>query len=212
MAITDSREKIISKRGYRKDISGDQYDLYLSSYPVAANYLMERLAGRGKVVAELCCGVGVTLETLAKVFNHLIGVELDANALAHCRKNLEREGVLNKVTLINGDVSDEVLLRNIKADLVIYDIPYWVSLKLPDGTDILEKNPNFETLVVKIKELITEDIVVFAPPWFEYPLAERVFGKCEFQKIYINGRYDRNYIFSGNLVNQEGVAEKQLRY
>ena len=53
----DTREKIILKRGYRKNIFGTRDDLYISNYPVAAKYLAQRIGNQRKVLVELCCGV-----------------------------------------------------------------------------------------------------------------------------------------------------------
>ncbi len=212
MAINDTREAIIAKRGYRKDIKGDQYSLYLSNYPISAKYLARRLENKGKILAELCSGVGVTLEAVSDKFEKLIGVELNMEILEYCRQNLKSAGLMNKVDLIQGNITNEDLLKNIKADVVVYDIPYWVSKELPDGTNVLDKNPDLSELLKNVRKYITNNIVVFAPHYFEYSKIKNMVGECEFQKIYINGKYDRNYIFFGNLIRNQGITEQRLNY
>jgi len=212
MAINDTREAIIGKRGYRKNIKGDQYSLYLSNYPISAKYLARRLENKGKILAELCSGVGVTLEAVSSKFEKLIGVELSAEILEYCRQNLESAGLINKVDLIRGDVADEDLLKNIKADVVIYDIPYWVSKELPGRTNVLDKNPDLNELIDNVRKYITDNIVVFAPRYLEYSNIKNSAVECEFQKIYINGKHDRNYIFFGNLIENQGITEQKLSY
>lgn len=212
MAISDTREAIIGKRGYRKDIKGDQYSLYLSNYPISAKYLARRLENKGEILVELCSGVGVTLEALSSKFEKLIGVELNVEILEYCRQNMKSAGLMSRVDLIQGDITDEDLLKNIKADVAIYDIPYWVSKKLPDGTNVLDKNPDLSELLKNVRKYITNNIVVFAPHYLDYSNTKNRVGECEFQKIYINGKYDRNYIFFGNLIEDQGITEQRLNY
>ena len=212
MAINDTREAIIGKRGYRKDIKGDQYSLYLSNYPISAKYLAGRLENKGKILVELCSGVGVTLEALSNKFEKLIAVELNVEILEYCRQNMKSAGLMSKVDLIQGDITDEDLLKSIKADVAIYDIPYWVSKELPDGTNVLDKNPDLSELLKNVRKYITNDIVVFAPHYFDYSNIKNRVGECEFQKIYINGKHDRNYIFFGNLIENQGITEQRLNY
>jgi 16S rRNA G966 N2-methylase RsmD len=212
MEIHNTREAIIARRGYRENIKGDQYSLYLSSYPIAVEYLAGRLENKGKIVAELCSSVGVTLEAIASKFEKLIGVEINPEVLEYCRQNLKAAGLMNKVTLIQGDISDESLLQSIQADVVIYDIPYWFSGESSDGINLQSKNPDLVEILGKIRRYITDDIVVFAPPYLEYDSIRNTVGECEFQKIYINDRYDRNYIFFGSLLERPGITEKRLEY
>src|SRR3989344_590461 len=194
MAINDTREVIIAKRGYRKDIKGDQYSLYLSNYPISTRYLAGRLENKGKILVELCSGVGVTIEALSNKFEKLICVELDPEILEYCRQNMKSAGLMGKVDLIQGDITDEDLLKNIKADVVIYENPY------------------LSELLKNVRKYITDDIVVFAPHYFDYSNIKNMAGECEFQKIYINGKHDRNYIFFGNLIENQGITEQRLSY
>ncbi len=209
MPITDSRESIIQKRGYLSTIAGDQYSLYLSNYPVAAKYLVQKIKNKGTSVAELCCGIGITLTFLSQTFEKVTGVELDSQVPADCKHNLAGT---DNVTLIQGDVTNETILKGIHADIVIYDVPYWVSKNLPDGSNVLDHNPDLAILTRKIRESITKNIIIFAPPFITYEEASKLLGLCELQKVFINDRYDRNYIYLGNLIETEGVTEIRLTY
>lgn len=210
MAITDTKEQIITKRGYRADIHGDQYILYLSNYPVSAKYLATRL--KGDTLLELCCALGITLEALSDNFKKIIGVDIDPKVLEDCRQNLKDSGLLNKIELVQGDISDENLLKSFKAEVVIYDIPYWVSKDLPDGTNVLDKNPNLKFVIETIRKHITQNIIIFAPPYMKYETIKELLGECEYEQIYINGRYDRNYIYFGNIIKNQGIQKKELTY
>lgn len=210
MAITDTKEQIITKRGYRTGIHGDQYTLYLSNYPIAAKYLATRL--KGGILLELCCALGITLEALSDNFKELIGVDIDPKVLEDCRHNLKDGELLNKIELVQGDISNESLLKSFKADVVIYDIPYWVYKELPDGTNVLDKNPELKFVIETIRKYITQNIVIFAPPYMEYETIKKLLGECEYEQIYINGRYDRNYIYFGRLIKNQGINKKELTY
>lgn len=212
MAITDSRETIIAKRKYSETIKGSQYDLYLSNYPSSADYLAIRIGDSEKTLAELCCGIGITTERMARVFKKITAIELNNETIACCRENIRKAGLLDKVTLLQGDVADSSTLKGVSADIVIYDIPYWVSKTLEDGTDILTKNPKLVDVVNSIKRTITDDIVIFAPPSLTHQDAKDLLGEHEYERITINGRYDRNYIYLGGLIRRLGITNMKLHF
>jgi len=204
-----SREAIINKRKYRPDILGDELSLYISNYPQAAKHLIKKIKGKGNSVVELCCGIGVTLELLADNFPSVIGVDIDNQVLIYCDKNLQTAGLRNKVTLVQGDINQEEVLKNIKADLVIYDIPYW-NIGLTENTGLDQKNPKLEEIIHKIRHLITKNIVIFSAPHFTKQMADHVLGENEFEEIYINGKHDRNYIYLGELAANNVKKEIEL--
>lgn len=210
MRNNDTRDLIIKRRGYRKNIQGDKFSLYISSYPVAIKYLKARIGDKNKRLAELCCGVGVTLGYLGTAFNHITGVDIDKNILAGCEFNLKAVGLLEKTTLILGDINNDDVLRRIKADLVIYDIPFWSPYKYINKGNLTKNNPLLKFTIQRIKRFITNDIIVFCSPKSNYSIIRNELGPCEFQKIYINGKHDRNYIYLGGLRQKYGVTEINL--
>lgn len=210
MKTTETRDSIIQRRGYRQDIAGDKFSLYISSYPVAIEYLNQRIEDSSKTLAELCCGVGVTLEHIAGAFQHVIGVDIDEQVLADCKINLQSAGLVQKSTLVCGDINDEEILKQIKANLVIYDIPFWHPHEYENRGDLISKNPSLNSTVEKIRKFITKDIVIFCSPNFDYDMICEQLGPCEFQKVIINGKHDRNYIYLGDLKQEEGITELKL--
>lgn len=210
MDTSEKRDSIIRRRGYRKDIVGDKFSLYISSYPVAIKYLGKRIGNQNKTLVELCCGVGVTLENIAEFFEQIIGVDIDKKILKQCQHNLKNSGVSEKSTLILGDINDEELLKKIKADIVIYDVPYWLPHKSKKQDDLMSKNPPLGVTIEKIRKYITKDIVIFCSPHFEYSSVKVEAGQCEFQKVHINGKYDRNYVYLGNLIQKDGITKIKL--
>ncbi|MBI4177300.1 MAG: methyltransferase domain-containing protein [Candidatus Aenigmarchaeota archaeon] len=207
METGETRDAIIKRRNYRNNVSGDASSLYISSYPVSVMYLKNRIGDGNKTLAELCCGVGMTLEHIGDAFRRLIGVDVDKNVLSACSENLEAVGLLPKTTLVCGDITDDVL-RRIKADIVIYDVPFW---GLPEnGGRVADTNPSLKKLIRKIRKYITSEIVVYCPPNYDYDTVLGQAGKCEYQKIFINGKYDRNYVYLGSLIHTNGITRINL--
>jgi tRNA G37 N-methylase Trm5 len=203
----EMRTDIITARCYNPDISGDELSLKIASYPTTARYLATRLKNEGDIVCELCCGIGVSLIELAKSFKKVIGVDNDLAVIEDCDKNLESAGIMN-YEILHGDVSDRNLLNRIKADVVLYDIPYWSTHA--GQVDPEKQNPDLQQLIADIRELITDKIVIYAPTHMTYAEATSVLGPCEFMQIYMNGKHDRNFIFLGGLAKQAGKTKIEV--
>jgi 16S rRNA G966 N2-methylase RsmD len=191
------RDEIIQTRGYDHNIAGDELSLKIASYPSTARYLAKRLEPTGDTVCELCCGIGVSLLELSKSFDKVIGIDNDPNVIADCEQNLNRSGIAN-FELICGDVSDRGLLAKIKADVVLYDIPYWSSHG--GMVDPGRQNPDLQQLIADITEIVTPNIVIYAPTHMTYKGVRDKLGDCEYVEIFINGKHDRNFIFLGGLI------------
>lgn len=201
------RNDIIQNRGYDHNIAGDELSLKIASYPSTARYLAERLKHQGDTVCELCCGVGVSLLELSKSFSKVIGVDNDAAILADCRQNLTQAGITN-FEILCGDVSDRGLLHKIKADVVLYDIPYWSSHE--GKVDPERQNPDLIQLIADISEVITPNIVIYAPTHMTYETAKDQLGECDYVEVYTNGKHDRNFIFLGNLIEITGISRIEV--
>ncbi|MEO0330659.1 MAG: class I SAM-dependent methyltransferase [Bacteroidota bacterium] len=205
-----TREDIVNYRGYRKDIKGDKFSLYISNYPANAQYLRSRIGNPEQVLAELCCSIGVTLEYLALGFKKVIGVDLDKDILEECRTNLEESGLTAQAELIRGDVFDDNVLRNIKADTVVYDIPFWYPHKQENQGSLIDKNPPLEELISKIRKYITYDIIIFSPPEWSYEYFSKKLGVIEYEQVFIDGQHNRNQIYLGDLVKAEGLTKVEI--
>lgn len=205
-----TKQDIIDRRGYRQNIKGDRFSLYISNYPSNATYLASRLGNPNLVLAELCCSIGITLEYLAPVFRQVIGVDIDQNILETCESNLKEAGQLHKTQLIQGDVFDDELLKQITADIVIYDIPYWYPHKQENKGDLIAKNPPLKELIRKIERYICSDIVIFSPPEWEYDYFKSELGVIEFEQVFINETHNRNQIYLGDLIQERGKTKITL--
>ena len=201
------RTDIIQTRGYDKNTAGNELSLKIASYPSTARYLTERLKGKGGTVCELCCGIGISLLELAESFGKVIGVDCEPEVIADCKENLTRAHV-NNYELLCGDVSDKKLLAQIKADIVLYDIPYWSSHE--GQVDPERQNPDLKELIRNIRSSVTPNIVIYAPTHMTYDDVRLELGECEFAEVFISGRHDRNFIFLGELIEKEGKSRVEV--
>lgn len=200
-------QDIIDRRGYRKNIEGDKFSLFISNYPSNANYLRSRIGNSKFVLAELCCSIGVTIEYLAPAFKKVIGVDIDKDTLQTCKTNLIASGFKDKVELILGDVFDDNLLKSIEADIVIYDIPFWYPHQQENQGDLVAKNPPLEELIKKVQDFITPNIIIFSPPEWSYESFKKQIGLIEFEQVFIEGTHNRNQIYLGDLIKHVGETE-----
>ncbi|MBC7868824.1 class I SAM-dependent methyltransferase [Candidatus Saccharibacteria bacterium] len=201
------RDDIIQSRKYNPQIAGDELSLKISSYSKTARYLAGRLQGKGATVCELCCGVGVSLVELAVSFDKVIGVDNSQLVIDDCRANLEHAQITN-YELILGNVSAKNVLQKIYADVVLYDIPYWSNHS--GKVNPAKQNPNLGKLISNIRELITEDIVVYAPAHITYETIRNELGQCEYLEVWLNSKHDRNFIFLGSLIQTIGETKIEL--
>jgi hypothetical protein len=104
--------------------------------------------------------------------------------------------------LLCGDVSDRNLLAKIKADVVLYDIPYWSSHE--GKVDPERQNPDLRQLITDITETVTPNIVIYAPTHMTYEEVRAKLGDCEYIEVFTNGKHDRNFVFLGGLIEKDG--------
>ncbi len=208
MAYDDiSIQDIIERRGYPKDIKGDKFSLFISNYPSNARYLRSRLGNPDFVLAELCCSVGISLQYLAPGFRKVIGVDIDREVLEMCKANLVQSGQYQLAELVAGDVFDDRVLEKIKADIVIYDIPYWYPHTQVSEHNLVTRNPPLGGMVNKIRKYITDDIVIFSPPELSHAYFQRELGALELEQVFIGNEHNRSQVYLGNLINTAGTTE-----
>jgi methylase of polypeptide subunit release factors len=201
------RTDIIKRRGYPEDFAGDELALSMSSYKQTARYLAQRVRPYGEVVCELCCGVGVSMIELTRVFRYVVGVDSNSAVLADCERNLRAAGAKN-YTLIASDITTSSAFEDLQADVLLYDIPYW-NHQRPEETPQL-KNPDLRATVAAMRQFVTNNIVIYAPPAMTYTEVFGLLGPCEYNEVYINGKHDRNFIFLGRVAKKLGRTRTEL--
>jgi SAM-dependent methyltransferase len=85
------------------------YDADFRDYAEDVPFLRELARRSGGPILELMCGTGRVLLPLAESGFTLTGVDISPAMLEIARANLEREGLAEQVTLIQGDVRDVAL-------------------------------------------------------------------------------------------------------
>lgn len=106
------------------------------------------------------------------------------------------------------DVYAKSILKNIQADIVLYDIPYWSNHS--GKVNPAKQNPDLGELITNIWEFITEDIVVYTPIHITYETIRDELGECEYLEVWLNGKHDRNFIFLGSLIQTIGETKIEL--
>jgi 16S rRNA G966 N2-methylase RsmD len=123
---------------------------------------------RGHNVLETCAGAGFTTIALARVADHVTTVEINPNHLNQARRNINRAGVLNKITFIEGDsLSNEVLDRITDVTAAFLD-PDWAVSGANHVYKFRQSNtqPPADKLLQKILTR-TKNIALILPPYVD---------------------------------------------
>jgi hypothetical protein len=83
----------------------------------------ERLAGSARTVADLGCGIGTESWAMARAGMTVIAVERDPAMAAFARHNADALDLTDRITVIEGDVTDPTLLASVleRVDAVFLD-------------------------------------------------------------------------------------------
>ena len=126
-AIGDLRAVLRGREWVEERLGERHYKLSATAFfqtnTRGAELLYERirqLAGGGKRLLDLYCGVGSIGLHLAEDFEEIVGVEINEQAVADARKNAAENGVLN-ARYIAGPVREVV--GQLEADVVVVDPP-----------------------------------------------------------------------------------------
>lgn len=189
---------MINKK-FSKEIYGDVDGIYMSCPEEVSKHLAEKLSCY-KTGVELCCALGMTVIQLAKKMEYVYGIDMDENRINAAIKNSELYNVRSKTEFILGDVLDENILRNIKAEVAVLD-PDWSigENKKNHVFDLEMTQPNMKELFYKVKENITENIVLRIPKTFSFDTL-KVLGNCEIENIIWDNKVKFRYAyFSKNI-------------
>ncbi len=198
---------------FQSSLSGTDFDLYISNYPSTAQYLAHRLKDPNKTIMELCCGIGVSLLEFAPFFKKVIGVDNDSDVLKFCEENISQSKYKRKIQIKRFDVTQNPIFIEEKIDIMIYDIPYWFDHRNRFHTlHTPQDNPNLEKIISNLKNQSLHDIVIYTPPYFSEEDAHNLHLECEYEKVYLNGKHDRNHIYLGNLIQKIGTTRINLNF
>jgi 16S rRNA G966 N2-methylase RsmD len=169
------------------------------------SHIAERFSGR--IVLETCTGGGFTTISLARTAEHVFTIEIDPGTQAQARLNLERAGLLEKVTFLNGDALDQRLLNQVgPCDSAFLD-PDW-AVTGPEHVFRFQ-NSNTRPPADKLLERafsLTSDVGMVLPPSVD----TREFSglpQHELQEMYLCDSHELRLLFFGTLAACHGVTQ-----
>ncbi len=158
-------------------------------------------------VLETCTGGGFSTIALAEVAGHVISVEIDRLHQDQAIKNVERAGLLPKVTFVLGDSLDEGLLRgHLPIDSAFLD-PDWADTG-PDHVYRFRRSntePPADLLLERCLSL-TSNVGLILPPgvdsreYSDLPPHER-------HELFLEGRHELTCLYFGELARSIGKTE-----
>lgn len=167
-------------------------------------HIAERYSGR--TVLETCTGGGFTTISLARTAEHVFTIEIDREIQAQARLNLERAGLLQKVTFLNGDALDPRLLAQVDpVDSAFLD-PDWAVTGPEHVFRFLNSNtrPPADELLERVFSL-TSDVGMVLPPLVD----TREFSglpQHELQEMYLGESHELHVLYFGTLAACLGVT------
>jgi trimethylguanosine synthase len=169
-------------------MKGDPDALFMSVQEVAALHVARRLKKFTSCV-ELCCAVGAMAIHIARFIPKVYAIDIDSQRIADAKINAQTYNVVDNVIFITGDVLNEALLKDIKAEVAILD-PDWseVGIEKSDHTvDIDKMQPSMRQMILLTQKYITSNIVIRVPKYFTLATLDE-FGAHELESVYIDDK------------------------
>lgn len=178
------------KQKFTKLIEADEDAFYMSCPETVGEHVAKKLSGYGfKTVVELCCAVGVFAAQLGKEMESVIGVDIDERRIEAAKYNTRLYNVAKKVQFICGDVLDENLLANIKADVAILD-PDWSAVGTEKSNHVLsmdDTQPSMRKMIELTKKHITNNIVARIPKYWTFDIIKEI-NPCSIETVVWNDK------------------------
>ena len=192
---------------------GDDYTATERTYTLGIDqrftkHMAERFADRR--VLETCTGAGFSTIALARVAAHVVTIEIDLTHQAQARQNLERAGLLNRVTFVAGDAL-AVCARGLSQpiDAAFLD-PDWAA----GGPDHIYRfrRSNMRPPADRLLEMafgLTEDVALVLPPFVD---AAEFYGLPEHERecLYFGETHEISCLYFGALARSIAVTELRL--
>jgi SAM-dependent methyltransferase len=165
---------------------------------------------RARRVLETCTGAGFTTIALAREASHVLTVEIDPVHQAQARQNIEKAGLLDKVTFVSGDVLDDAVLRRCAPFDAAFLDPDWAVSGPEHVYRFRQSNtrPPADALLERILA-VTPDVAIVLPPlvdareFEELPAHER-------EDLYFGESHELYCLYFGGLARAHGVEQLRL--
>lgn len=201
------KERIIKKFG--NNYYADDYSFIMGIDIRFADHLAQRFVNH--IVLETCSGAGFTTPALAKYAKHVYSIEVDGFRLELAKKNSQIAGLENKITFINGDVTDTKILKSLpNIDSAFID-PDWAIA----GEDHIFRflNSNTKPPSDKLLELVntmTPNITLVQPPGINRREFEKLLlHECEY--LYLNNQHELYCLHFGELIKVIGDTKFEIK-
>jgi len=123
---------------------------------------------RNKKGLEICTGAGFTTISLARTASHVYTVEIDKHNQEQAIKNVEKAGLSEKVTFIEGDILDEDLLKSLPTVDAIFIDPDWADTRSDHIYSFINSTTQPPADVVLEKaEKISKNVAIVLPPFID---------------------------------------------
>ncbi|MCX6711149.1 MAG: methyltransferase domain-containing protein [Candidatus Woesearchaeota archaeon] len=173
--------------------------LRFSTPEIVANYRAERISG--KIIADLCCGIGSQSIAFAKKFSKVYAVDNDPEKIEMAKKNAEAFGIKN-IEFICADLFDEQTPSKIPdADCIFCDPERAPAEKERK----IEAIPFVELLLSRYSK-ITKNICIELPPQITPEKIDMKKYECEKEYLSLKGKLNRLDIYFGRLKRVERSA------
>ena len=188
-------------RAIRKKFGGD-YEASERTFKMGIDHrftahLAERF--RGRRVLETCTGAGFTTMALARTAKHVVSVEIEPAHQAQARRNLEKAGLLDCVSLVLGDVLSPGLLDRLPPVDAAFLDPDWNVTGPGHVYRFRESNtkPPADALLEAVLR-ITENVALVLPPALDLRELEELLPH-ERQELYLGRSHELHCLFFGSL-------------
>jgi tRNA1(Val) A37 N6-methylase TrmN6 len=193
---------------------GDDYIANEHTFTMGIDYrftthIAERF--RGLKVLETCTGAGFTTISLARVAAHVITVEIKPVYQSQARKNVEKAGLLNRVTFLTGDILNEGLLDELPLVDAAFIDPEWDATGPDRVHRFVHSNtrPPADALLERILR-VTENVAIVLPPSIDIRELEKLpLNEC--QKLYMGKSHELYCLYFGNLITALGDTKFRVQ-
>jgi 16S rRNA G966 N2-methylase RsmD len=192
---------------------GDDYTATNHTFTLGIDTrITARLAVRfqGLNVLETCTGAGFSTIALARTAAYVTTIEINSDHLDQARQNVERAGVADKVTFVQGDsLSDRLLERVGDMDAAFLDHDWAVTTeKHVYRFRNSNTKPPADELLAKILDR-TSNIALVLPPYVDE--SEFVgLPPHELQRVYMNDTHVLCVVLFGDLASGDSYSELRV--
>jgi SAM-dependent methyltransferase len=164
----------------------------------------------GRTVLETCTGGGFTTIALARTAAHVITIEIDPDVGAQAKLNVQKAGLLEKVTFLDGDAMSGSLLAQCSPFDAAFLDPDWAVKSHRHVYRFRNSNtePPADELFEKI-HAFTPNLALVLPPLVKTTELEGL-PPHERQSLFLDGSHELYCLFFGDLAEAPGATEYRV--